>query len=187
MFLAQMSVFELGILAVIAVVFIVVFAFLLVQFRLWLQAFLCRVPISLAEIMGMRFRGVDPTPLVKALIMSQQASLTISRAEVERVYSQGVDPVAFVSCQIAAQRWEMTLSPAKVEQAYLQGVDALEIVRILGFAHAPQHDIATSANAPRSAVSEEAEQRRFQLLRDLKRKSPETTFQELVDAYLKQN
>jgi uncharacterized protein YqfA (UPF0365 family) len=152
MFVGQMSVLELGILAVIAVAFIVVFVFLLVHLKLWFQAFMSQVPISLSEIIKMRFRGVDPTPFVTALIMAQQGGLTLSNAE--------------------------------VEQAYLQGVDALAIVRILVFA-APQHNFAPSADAPRSTASEEAEQHPLKRLWDLKGEVPETTFQKLVDAYLK--
>ncbi len=67
----------------------------------------------------------------------------------------------------------------------MQGVDALEIVRILVFAPVAKRNVTTSADAPRSPTSEEAEQRRLERLRDLKEDMPEITFQQLVDAYLK--
>lgn len=185
MFLAQVSVFEIAIFTAIVVVFIAVFAFLLVHLRLWFQAFMCRVPISLFEIIKLRLRRVNPTPVVAALIMARQAGITLSRTDVERAYSQGVDPLGVAHCLIGAHRAGITLSPAEVERAYLQGVDALEIVRILVFAPVAKHDVTTSADAPRSPTSEETEQRRLERLRDLKEDMPEITFQQLVDAYLK--
>lgn len=186
MFLAQMSVLEIGIFTAIVVVFIAVSAFLLVHVRLWFQAFMCRVPISLFEIIKLRLRRVNPTPVVAALIMARQAGLTLSRTDVERAYSQGVDPVGVAHCLIGAHRAGITLSPAEVEWAYLQGVDALKIVRVLVFAPVVKRNVTTSTDATRSSSSEEAELRRLERLRALKQDVPETTFQQLVDAYLKE-
>lgn len=49
--------------------------------RLWLQAYMSGTPVSMLEIVGMRFRRVDPRVVIKALIMATQAGVRLSCQE----------------------------------------------------------------------------------------------------------
>ena len=72
-------------------------------FRIWLQAFMAGVHISLPQILGMKFRKVNPNTVVRTAIMVTQAGTPVPSAELERACLQGVDiekvALAFVEMQ----------------------------------------------------------------------------------------
>jgi uncharacterized protein YqfA (UPF0365 family) len=78
-----------------AVVFLLVtFAILIVflrTFRPWMQATMTGTPVSVFDILGMRFRRIDVNAVLKALIMTRQAGVALSCRQVESAYLQGVD------------------------------------------------------------------------------------------------
>jgi uncharacterized protein YqfA (UPF0365 family) len=55
------------------------------------------------EILGMQFRRVNPSTVVRTLVMVRQAETPITRAELERAYLQGLDiekiALAFIETQ----------------------------------------------------------------------------------------
>jgi len=84
MFLAQG--FDFG-LIIVAVLFVLLFVWLMSTFRiaaLWFQAKMAGVTINLPQILGMKFRKVNPTVAVRALIMTKQAGIDLSPDEVEQ-------------------------------------------------------------------------------------------------------
>jgi uncharacterized protein YqfA (UPF0365 family) len=72
-------------------------------FRIWLQAFMAGVHISLPQILGMKFRKVNPNIVVRTAIMVAQAGTPVPSVELERAYLQGVDiekvALAFIDTQ----------------------------------------------------------------------------------------
>lgn len=57
----------------------------------WFQARLNGVPVNLPQIIGMRFRKVNPNLVVRTLVLAKQAGVELSCDEVERAYLRGAD------------------------------------------------------------------------------------------------
>jgi hypothetical protein len=141
---------------VVAVVILVVFAIFLYYGKFWFQAYMSGVPLSLWDIIGMSLRKADPQAVVISLVMAKQvADVTIS------------------------------ISPAEVERASILGVDVVKITGALIGLNRAKRSVASSIDLLRPAVSDEAEQRRQELLQDIEKDNREYTFQELVDADLR--
>ncbi len=79
----------------LAVVFVLVFLLILIvmigTFRPWIRAFTSGMPISVLNIVGMRFRRIEVNVVVDALIMARQAGVAVSCRQMESAYLQGVD------------------------------------------------------------------------------------------------
>ena len=73
-------------------------------FTLWLQAFMAGVPISIYQVLGMRFRKVDMRVVVRSLIMATQAGVSVTSSEMESAYLQGVDLEKITLAMIQAKR-----------------------------------------------------------------------------------
>jgi hypothetical protein len=58
-----------------------IFAVFASIFRIWLQAFMAGVHISLPQILGMKFRKVNPNTIVRTAIMVTQAGTPVPSAE----------------------------------------------------------------------------------------------------------
>jgi uncharacterized protein YqfA (UPF0365 family) len=76
----------------------------------WLQARLSAVPLSVFDIIAMRFRKTDVRAVIQALVMARQAGVSLSVAEVERAYLQGVDLEKVVLAFIRAKKDDMDLT-----------------------------------------------------------------------------
>jgi uncharacterized protein YqfA (UPF0365 family) len=70
----------------VAAVFCVFLLFLFVHLRLWVQALLTNTPVSIFDIIGMRFRRCPPTLIVHAMIELHQRGIKASVREVEQCY-----------------------------------------------------------------------------------------------------
>lgn len=70
---------------------IVVLAILLFFVRPWLRAFLSGAPISMFQIVGMRFRGSPINEILEQGIAVRQAGHPVSWVDLERVAISGVD------------------------------------------------------------------------------------------------
>jgi uncharacterized protein YqfA (UPF0365 family) len=90
MLLAQNTAFVIIALA-IAVFIIVIAAIMLQVFGLWFQALMTGVPLSVSQIVMMRFRKVDPRVVVRTLIMAKHAGIELTCEEVEGAYLLGAD------------------------------------------------------------------------------------------------
>lgn len=73
-------------------------------FRPWLRAFLSGRPISLFQIIGMRFRKVNPDEIITHGIATAQGGHPVDWAELERAYLQGVDLNKVATAYVTAKQ-----------------------------------------------------------------------------------
>ena len=90
-------------------------------FRLWLQAMMSGVPISVFQIIGMRFRKTNPNVVVRNLIAARQAGLSLSCVELERAYLQGCDVEKLTLAMIEANKRGMNITFQDAVDAELHG------------------------------------------------------------------
>jgi uncharacterized protein YqfA (UPF0365 family) len=76
----------LAVVAGVAFVFALFLVFFFVHVRLWVQAKLTNIPVSLLDIIGMRLRGCPPRLIVYAMIVLHQRGTKVSVREVELCY-----------------------------------------------------------------------------------------------------
>lgn len=123
----------LPILPIFAVLFlIVIFIFFwFVPVGLWIAAVAAGVPLRIFELIGMRLRRVNPNVIVRALISSHKAGLTISTSDFEAHYLAGGNVLNVVSALIAADKARnITLDFAQAAAIDLAGRDVFEAVQI---------------------------------------------------------
>lgn len=123
----------LPILPIFAVLFlIVIFIFFwFVPVGLWIAAVAAGVPLRIIELIGMRLRRVNPNVIVRALISSHKAGLTVSTSDLEAHYLAGGNVLNVVSALIAADKARnITLDFAQAAAIDLAGRDVFEAVQI---------------------------------------------------------
>ncbi len=114
----------------LAIIFLAVFA----QFAsLWLQCKMTGAKVSLVNLITMRFRKVNPTVIVRSMIMAVQAGVTrnypITREKLEAHYLAGGNVPNVIRALIAAQRADIDLDWQTAQAIDLAGRDILEAVR----------------------------------------------------------
>lgn len=116
-----------GVVALIAVLifFIIIFNF----FSLWLQAFLSGAGVSIARLVGMRLRKVNPNVIVLSRISAIKAGLHISPDELEGHYMAGGNVPQVVKALIAASKANIELSFKQATAIDLAGRDVLDAVQ----------------------------------------------------------
>ena len=108
-----------------------IFLFFLIgsYFTLWLQAMLSGASVGFMDIIGMRFRRVDPRVIVLSRIRAVKAGLSVSTNQLETHYLAGGRVPTVVTALIAADRAKIEL-PWDVACAIdLAGRDILEAVQ----------------------------------------------------------
>jgi uncharacterized protein YqfA (UPF0365 family) len=116
----------------IAVVIIVVLAFLMLfgpLFGLWIQALSAGAGVGIFELIGMRFRKVNPNVIVLSRIQAVRAGLALGTKELETHYLAGGRPMNVVRALIAANRANIDLSWKLATAIDLAGRDILEAVQ----------------------------------------------------------
>jgi len=118
---------------VVAIVLIVIlFIFLIVIgqfFGMWLQAFMSRAGVSIADLIGMRLRKVDSRVVVLSKIRAVKAGLSMETNDLETHYLAGGHVPSVINALIAADRAKIEL-PWKTACAIdLAGRDILEAVQ----------------------------------------------------------
>jgi len=83
--------------------------FVLRYFGLWLQAMLSGAKVSFWEIIGMRFRKVQPTTIVYSRIRAVKAGIDIGTGALETHYLAGGNVPRVVNALIAADRAKIEL------------------------------------------------------------------------------
>lgn len=126
----------LTILAIVAALVILVITAVLVKCgALWLQAYMSSADVSLASLVGMIFRQVQPGVIVTAKIMGTQAGLNIERrsgmstARLEAHFLAGGDVMKVLRAIIVAHRAGIDLDFDRAAAIDLAGRDVLEAVR----------------------------------------------------------
>jgi len=99
------------IVAVVVIIAIVAVVIIGQFFNLWFQAFLSGAPVSFVDLVGMKFRKVDPRIIVLNRIQAVKAGLNVSTKELETHYLSGGRVPLVIRALIAADR-------AKIELGY---------------------------------------------------------------------
>ena len=96
---------------------------------LWLQAMLSNARVTFGEIIGMRFRKVDPKAIVLSRIRAVKAGLQLSTSNLETHYLAGGHVARVVTALIAANRAKIELPFDTACAIDLAGRDILEAVQ----------------------------------------------------------
>jgi uncharacterized protein YqfA (UPF0365 family) len=107
---SQPVIIMLCIMAVLAIFFLAIFGVLLWTFSPWMRAYMSRTPVSMFDILGMRFRHIDVNAVLKVLIMTRQAGVAVSCRQMESAYLQGVDLEKLTLAMIHAKKQGMELT-----------------------------------------------------------------------------
>jgi len=130
--LAQKNPIEFIGIALLVIVILVAFVFLLLFlkfFRLWLQAKLSRADVKFSELIGMWLRKVDIRTIVLSKITAIQAGLTLTTRDLESHFLAGGRVPNVVRALIAANRANIDLSLQTATAIDLAGRDILEAVQ----------------------------------------------------------
>lgn len=122
------------------IVFAIVFVFLLVFlalfarfFGLWIQCKMTHAGISLANLIMMSFRKVNPTIIVRSKIMAVQAGLLrsypIETRDLEAHYLAGGNVPNVIKALVAAHRANLDMDWITAQAIDLAGRDVLDAVR----------------------------------------------------------
>jgi len=121
---------------VLTVVLVVVALFLLLLIMLvgsyvalWFQAWLSDAPVGFADLIGMRFRRVDPRIIVLSRIRAVKAGQNITTAQLETHYLSGGRVPTVVTALITANRAKIELPWDTACAIDLAGRDILEAVQ----------------------------------------------------------
>ena len=117
---------------VAAIVLVIAIAVLLavLPVKLWFRALVSGVKISMARLIGMKWRGIKVTPLVDAYISAKKAGLDLTIDELEsHVLARG-DVIKVVNALISAHSANMELTPETARAIDLAGRDVLNAVRV---------------------------------------------------------
>ncbi|MEM1071229.1 MAG: flotillin-like protein FloA [Planctomycetota bacterium] len=100
----------LVVILIIAVIAVLILLFLVAQFaQLWIQALLSNARVGILDLVGMRFRKVDPRTIVLSRIRAVKAGLQIATAQLEEHYLAGGRVPNVVSSLIAAKKARIEL------------------------------------------------------------------------------
>ncbi len=127
--LAKFDVFGgiwIGLVVLVALVFLVLFA---PVFKLWLQAIAGSAQIPMFELIGMRFRKVDPHTIVRNRIRAVQAGVEISAEQMERHYLVGGHVQDTVTAAITAHAAGVRVDWDDLAAIDLSGKDVIGHVR----------------------------------------------------------
>jgi uncharacterized protein YqfA (UPF0365 family) len=117
----------------IVLLFILVFViFVMKFFNLWLQAYLTKADVSMFQIIGMWFRKVNPSVIVRGKVMAVQAGLDTQLAStrgLEAHYLAGGHVPNVVRALIAADRADLDLDFKTATGIDLAGRNILEAVQ----------------------------------------------------------
>lgn len=93
------------------ILFLLFFGLLLINFLgIWIQARAAGVPVSLLNLLFMRFRKVHPATIVNSRITAAKAGLDYSTDQLEAHYLAGGDIINVVLALVAAEKAGISLS-----------------------------------------------------------------------------
>jgi uncharacterized protein YqfA (UPF0365 family) len=113
---------------VIAVVVILILVLVWNAFMLWWQSILSNAPVSLLQIIFMRFRKVNPGTIVNVRITAKKAGIELSADELEAHYLAGGHVERVVQALISALKANIELSYDRACAIDLAGRDVKEAV-----------------------------------------------------------
>ena len=123
-----MSPITIILIVIAAIILLGVVVVFLNFFNLWFQALLSNARVSLADLIGMRFRKVDARTVVLSRIRAVKSGLPISTNQLETHYLAGGRVVNVVTALIAAMRAKIDLDWDTACSIDLAGRDIFEAV-----------------------------------------------------------
>ncbi len=106
-----------------------IFGLLLSYFNLWFQALLSNAHVGFLELIGMKFRKVNPRTIVLSRIRAVKAGLDVSTNQLETHFLAGGNVPRVVNAMIAADRATIALPWNTACAIDLAGRDILEAVQ----------------------------------------------------------
>ena len=97
---------------------------------MWFSALLSGVRVSLIQLIFMRWRKVPPSVIVKAMINSTKAGLSLSRDELEAHYLAGGNVINVVNALISADKANIPLDFKSATAIDLAGRDVFQAVQM---------------------------------------------------------
>lgn len=97
---------------------------------LWFSALLSGVRVSLIQLVFMRWRKVPPSVIVKAMINSTKAGLSLSRDQLEAHYLAGGNVINVVNALISADKANIPLDFNSATAIDLAGRDVFQAVQM---------------------------------------------------------
>ncbi len=119
--------FLLGALIVLVIIFGGIFLHFL---QIWIRAFAARAPVSISNLIGMRLRGIPPSVIVNARIMSVKAGLEMETDGLEAHFLAGGRVEKVTRALIAADKANIPLTFQQACAIDLAGRDIEEAVKI---------------------------------------------------------
>jgi len=129
MLVLGLSPVTVGVLIVVGVVLLVVFAMIFQFINLWVQAFLSGAKVSIWSLIGMRLRKVRTEVIVLSRIKAVKAGIEISTDQLEAHYLSGGRVPSVVNALIAANRARINLPFDQACAIDLAGRDILDAVQ----------------------------------------------------------
>jgi uncharacterized protein YqfA (UPF0365 family) len=86
----------------------------------WMRAYMSGTPITIFDILGMRFRRIDVKAVLKALIMARQAGVALSCRQMQRAYLLGVDLEKLTLAMIHAKKEGMEVTFEELVESDLE-------------------------------------------------------------------
>ena len=129
MILAQWSGPLTALVVALGIIVLIVLTLAAQFFSLWLQAYMSRAGVSLAELIGMRLRKVDMRSMVLNKIRAVRAGLDISTVEMENHYLSGGRVPNVVTALIVANRAAINLNWKTATAIDLAGRDILDALQ----------------------------------------------------------
>ncbi|MDD6041336.1 MAG: flotillin-like protein FloA [Clostridia bacterium] len=114
---------------IIALIFVLVFL-RFIPVGLWITSLAAGVHVSIASLIGMRLRRIQPKRLVEPLIKARKAGLDMSLAKLETHYLAGGNVDRVINALIAAQRSNIEMPFEKASAIDLAGRDVLQAVQM---------------------------------------------------------
>ena len=114
--------------AVVAIIALAIIALIWNAFWLWWQSLLSNAPVSLLQIIFMRFRKVNPATIVRVRITAKKAGIDLSADELEAHYLAGGDVERVIQALISAHKADIVLSYDRSCAIDLAGRDVKEAV-----------------------------------------------------------
>ncbi|HEY6564051.1 MAG TPA: flotillin-like FloA family protein, partial [Pirellulaceae bacterium] len=127
--------FTIFLLVVVGIFVLILLSVLWVYGGLFFQAYFSRADVSMASLVGMGLRGVNPRMILSAKVMAAQAGLNIDRRDgistsrLEAHTLAGGNVLGVIQSIIAAQRAGIPLEFDQAAAIDLAGRDVLDAVR----------------------------------------------------------
>ncbi|MEA4897390.1 MAG: flotillin-like protein FloA [Eubacteriales bacterium] len=119
-----------GLFLVVAIVVFLIFFFSFVPVGLWISAVASGVHVSIATLVGMRFRRINPARIVLPLIKATKAGLKVNMNEMEAHLLAGGNVDRVINALIAAQAANIPLDFDDCRAIDLAGRDVLQAVQM---------------------------------------------------------